>query len=214
MRRGAGARAASCLAFKRLGGSLNAGQDMAGVCRATDVRRTARRSSARSSPPRSACSARPDTSRRRWRASPRSAGVTPNTIYWYVQDKDALLVAALDHLLAEALQEFSEQADLPLTDQVLWTLERLQRHRTLINVVHARSERAPVVAAWHDGFHALMDGMVADHLARQGVAEQDRTATARLTTFAVEGLLAHPADPAQTRAVLELVLNRGGRADT
>ena len=144
----------------------------------------------------------------------RSAGVTPNTIYWYVQDKDALLVAALDHLLAEALQELGEQAGSPLIDQVLWTLGRLERHRTLIGVVHARSERATVVAAWHEQFHALMDGFVADHLARQGVAPQDRAATARLTTFAVEGLLAHPADPAQTRAVLELVLDRGGHAGT
>ncbi len=143
-----------------------------------------------------------------------SAGVTPNTIYWYVEDKDALLVAALDHLLAEALQDLSEQADSPLIDQVLWTLERLHRHRALIGVVHARSERAPVVAAWHEGFHALMDGFVVDHLARQGVAEKVRTATARLTTFAVEGLLAHPTDRAETRAVLELVLDRGGRADT
>jgi AcrR family transcriptional regulator len=137
-----------------------------------------------------------------------SAGVTPNTIYWYVEDKDALLVAALDHLLAEALHELAEQADAPLTEQVLWTVQRLQRHRTLISVVHARSERAPVVAAWHEGFHALMDGFVADRLAREGVAEQDLAATARLTTFAVEGLLAHPADPAQTRAVLDLVLSR------
>jgi AcrR family transcriptional regulator len=139
-----------------------------------------------------------------------AAGVTPNTIYWYVADKDALLVAALDRLLAEALREFDEQAASPLIDQVLWTLERLQRHRTLIGVVHARSERAAVVAEWHDGFHALVDGVVTDHLARQGVAEQDRAATARLTTFAVEGLLAHPTDPAQTRAVLGLVLDRDG----
>ena len=139
-----------------------------------------------------------------------SVGVTPNTIYWYVQDKDALLVAALDRLLTEAMQDLGEQAGSPLIDQVLWALQRLQRHRALIGVVHARSERAPVVAAWHEGFHALMDGFVVDHLARQGVAEQDRTATARLTTFAIEGLLAHPTDPAQTRAVLELVLGRGG----
>lgn len=144
----------------------------------------------------------------------RAAGVTPNTIYWYVEDKDALLVAALDRLLAEALQDFSEQADSPLLDQVLWTLDRLQRHRNLISVVHARSERAAVVATWHDGFHALMDGIVTEHLARHGVPEDDRAATARLTTFAIEGLLGHPTDPAETRAVLELVLGRGGAAGT
>lgn len=141
-----------------------------------------------------------------------AAGVTPNTIYWYVEDKDALLVAALDHLLAEAAEEFGDQADSPLIDQVLWMLERLQRHRALIGVVHARSERAPVVATWHDGFHALMDGIVTSHLARRGVAEQQRNATARLITFAVEGLLAHPTEPSETRAVLELVLGNEAAA--
>jgi AcrR family transcriptional regulator len=137
-----------------------------------------------------------------------AAGVTPNTIYWYVEDKDALLVAALDHLLSEGAEDFAEQAGATLLEQVLWMLERLRQHRTLISVVHARSEHSPTVATWHDGFHALMDGIVTGNLARQGVAERDQEATARLVTFAVEGLLAHPTDPAATRDVLALALNR------
>lgn len=136
-----------------------------------------------------------------------AAGVTPATIYWYVDDKDALLVAALDHLLAEALREFDQQAESPLVDQVMWALGQLMRHRTLISVVHARIEHSPVVAAWHDGFHALVDSLVIEQL-DQGLSERDRAATARLATFAVEGLLAHPTDPAETRAVLDLALTR------
>lgn len=134
-----------------------------------------------------------------------AAGVTPTTIYWYVDDKDALLVAALDHLLTEALREFDQQAETPLVDQVMWALGQLMGHRTLISAVHARSEQSPVVAAWHDGFHALVDSLVIEQL-DETLSEQDRTATARLTTFAVEGLLAHPTDPTETRAVLDLVL--------
>ncbi|MFL6105324.1 MAG: TetR/AcrR family transcriptional regulator, partial [Marmoricola sp.] len=38
-----------------------------------------------------------------------AAGVTPNTIYWYVEDKDALLVAALDHLLGAGAEDFAAQ---------------------------------------------------------------------------------------------------------
>lgn len=142
----------------------------------------------------------------------RAAGVTPTTIYWYVDDKDALLVAALDHLLADALQEFDQQADAPLVHQVLWVLEHLKRHRTLISVVHTRSEQSTVVATWHDGFHALMDSIVTAYLDTQGVPEPDRPATAKLTTFAVEGLLSHPTGVAETRAVLDLVLSRQDRA--
>lgn len=136
----------------------------------------------------------------------KAAGVTPTTIYWYVDDKDALLVAALDHLLADAMDQFAEHAQAPVGEQVLWALDRLQRHRGLISVVHARCDQAPVVAAWHDQFHALVDGIVMDGLAAQGTPEADRKAIAQLTTFAVEGLLAHPTDPATSRAVLELVL--------
>jgi AcrR family transcriptional regulator len=140
-----------------------------------------------------------------------AAGVTPTTIYWYVDDKDALLVAALDHLLSAALSEFVQQAEAPLIDQVTWALERLERHRTLIGVVHARSEHAPVVAEWHNGFHALMDTLVLDQLKDHHLSEQERAATARLTTFAVEGLLSHPVGAAETRTLLSLVLER--RAD-
>lgn len=140
-----------------------------------------------------------------------TAGVTPNTIYWYVDDKDALLVAVLDHLLTDALQELDEQADSDLLDRVLWAVERLERHRKLISVVHSRSEQSPVVAAWHDQFHAAMDDMMVRGLARQGVSERDLGPTARLTTFAVEGLLAHPMDKASTKAVLEIVLRSARR---
>lgn len=141
-----------------------------------------------------------------------AAGVTPNTIYWYVEDKDALLVAALDHLLGAGAEDFAKQASAPLIEQVLWMLERLGQHRTLISVVHARSEHSVAVATWHDGFHALMDGIVTSHLAVRGVPEQQRNATARLITFAVEGFLAHPTDPAETRSVLELILNENALA--
>ena len=142
----------------------------------------------------------------------KAAGVTPNTIYWYVEDKDALLVAALDHLLSVGAEDFAAHVGSPLTDQVLWMIDRLRQHRALISVVHARSECAPVVATWHDGFHALMDGIVTSHLSQQGVGERERNATARLITFAVEGFLAHPADAAETRAVLDLVLSKAGTA--
>lgn len=136
----------------------------------------------------------------------KAADVTPTTIYWYVADKDALLVEVLDHLLAGALQEFAAEEHGSLVGQVVWALDRLQRHRGLINVVHTRSEQSATVAAWHDRFHTLVDAIVVDGLARQGVAERDRETIARLTTFTVEGLLAHPTGAAAARAMLELVL--------
>lgn len=141
----------------------------------------------------------------------RAAGITTNTIYWYVDDKDALLVAALDHLLAGAMEQLGQQPEASLLDQVMWTLEQLQRHSNLISVVHARSEQAEVVAAWHDAFHTFVDAFVMEGLARQGAPKRDLETRARLTTYAVEGLLAHPTGTAGARAVLELVLPPQGR---
>lgn len=140
-----------------------------------------------------------------------AAGVTPTTIYWYVADKDALLVAVLDHLLADALQRFAQEDHDSLVDQVLWALDRLQRHRNLVNVVHTRSEISAAVAEWHHGFHALVDAIVIDDLTARGIADQDSRTIAQLTTFAVEGLLAHPQDPATARAILEQALGESAR---
>lgn len=136
----------------------------------------------------------------------RAAGITPNTVYWYLDDKDALLVAALDRLLGDALADLDDRADEPLLDQVLWVLGRLQQHHRLVTVVHARAAHAPAVAAWHDQFHALVDVLVADKLRASGVAEHDLGPVARLGAFAVEGLLAHSADAALGRDVLRLAL--------
>lgn len=140
----------------------------------------------------------------------RAAGITPNTVYWYVEDKDALLVAALNRLLSEALADLDGRTDEPVVDQVLWVLERLQQHHRLVTVVHARAAQAPAVAAWHDQFHALVDVLVADRLRASGVAEPDLGAVARLGVFAVEGLLAHPTDAAGTRDVVRLALGAAG----
>ena len=136
----------------------------------------------------------------------RAAGITPNTVYWYVADKDALLVAALDQLLGQALEELAARAEERLVEQVLWVLNRLQQHHRLVTVVHARAAQAPAVAAWHDQFHTLVDALITDRLRAFGVAEHDLTTAARLGVFAVEGLLAHPADPVLSRSILQLAL--------
>ena len=134
-----------------------------------------------------------------------AAGVTTNTVYWYFEDKDALLVAVLELLLAEALQEYERRDGLPLHEQLLWAVDRLQRLHKLVSVVHVRSADSTAVAAWHDQFHELADALLAEALARAGVAEADRPALSRIGTFVVEGLLTHPLDDAKTRDVLRLL---------
>ncbi len=134
-----------------------------------------------------------------------AAGVTTNTVYWYVEDKDALLVAVLDLLLAEALQEYEQQDGAPLHEQLLWAVDRLQRFHRLVSVVHVRAAVAAVVAAWHDQFHALADALLADGFRRAGVAEADLPAAGRTGTYVLEGLLTHPQDETDRRAVLRML---------
>jgi AcrR family transcriptional regulator len=133
-----------------------------------------------------------------------AAGVTTNTVYWYFEDKDALLVAVLDLLLAEALQEY-EQHDGPLHEQLQWVVSRLQRFHKLVSVVHNRTASSSAVTAWHEQFHGLADAMLADGFRRAGVAESDLAAASRIGTLVVEGLLTHPQDEPARDAVLHLL---------
>lgn len=134
-----------------------------------------------------------------------AAGVTPTTIYWYFADKDALLVAVLDHLLTEALEEAAAHLEDPWVDQVLWAVERLERYSKLVTVVHARTATSPTIDEWHEGFHALMDTMLADALAKAGAAAEDVEAMTRMSVFVVEGLLTHPLPPPDRRKIIEMI---------
>ena len=134
-----------------------------------------------------------------------AAGVTTNTVYWYFADKDAVLVAVLDQLLAEALQEHAQQAERPWEEQALWAVDRLSQLHRLVSVVHARTAVSPALARWHDGFHQLADALTVDGLRQAGVAEVDLAAASRIGTFVVEGLLSHPASEAERIDVVRLL---------
>lgn len=135
----------------------------------------------------------------------RAAGVTTTTIYWYVADKEALLVAVLDHLLGVLVAGLEENADDAPTDRLLWVVEQLREQRRLVTTVHALATTSTTVATWHDAFHALTNAMLADELRLLGVPEERVAATTRLGVFAVEGLLVHDLPRDEQRAVLELL---------
>ena len=141
-----------------------------------------------------------------------AAGVTTNTVYWYFEDKDALLVAVLDRLLDDALQEYAQQDGLGWQDQVLWAVDRLGRLHRLVSVVHVRAVASPLVGAWHDRFHDLADALLADGFRRAGVAEADLSAASRIGTFVIEGLLTHPQDEDSRSSVLRLLTSVGSTA--
>lgn len=135
-----------------------------------------------------------------------AAGVTTNTIYWYFTDKDALLVAVLDHVLGMALAEAALDADRPWEDQILWAVDQLDQYRRLVTVVHARAATSPAIDTWHNNFHALVDSMLVGGFRRAGIAEPDLPATAAIGVFVVEGLLMHPRPIRERRAIVEALV--------
>lgn len=135
----------------------------------------------------------------------KQAGVTPNTIYWYFKDKDELLLAVLDNLLAEQLSHYHTLLNSPLADQLYWLVEQLQRVNQLVATVHTRTALSPAVNQWHEGFHSLLEQLMGAQLSAQLPAEQ-RKAQISIVTFTIEGLISHQVDPATTRAICETLV--------
>lgn len=134
------------------------------------------------------------------------AGVTANTIYWYFEAKDELLVAVLDRDLFAALAGYEQLQEQALVERLRWVVHWLRAARLLVDTVHARAGMSPTIAAWHDRFHATADRILADELRAAGARELAVTAAAKNITFVIEALLTHPQDDATELTMLELLL--------
>ena len=121
----------------------------------------------------------------------RTAGVAPNTIYWYFEDKDAVLIAVLEAALAEALADYADIVSEPLEQQVRWSVDQLMQLRKLISALHARLERSEALNAWHITFHQNIEALLRAALQAHGAPDQDLDAETRIWVFTVEGLLTH-----------------------
>jgi AcrR family transcriptional regulator len=143
------------------------------------------------------------------------AGVAPNTLYWYFEDKDALLVATLDRLLDVAGTEYRKVRSKPLHLQLMWMLEQVERVPGLVATVHARVSVSKCVRDWHEQFHATLEAMVADELGRRGMPKKEQTLAARTAMFVLEGLVSHPtSDRAEREATLRFVTKTLSRGHT
>lgn len=137
------------------------------------------------------------------------AEVAPNTLYWYFKDKDALLVAILDELVAEALQEYSGVVTRPLDQQLLWLLDKLDQTAGFVSTVHSRMTISTTIHVWHERFHQMLEALMVSQLALHGMQEEERVPAARIAMFVMEGLLSHHAgDPVQRETVAAMLVSR------
>lgn len=135
-----------------------------------------------------------------------AAGITPNTIYWYVDDKDALLVAVVSEVVARSLREAAELADSSWREQLMWVLRRLQHHHRLVAAVHARAPVSATVDRWHEGFHELADALLQEGFREAGIDDRQVDVRARMAVLVIEGLITHPVDDATTVGIMDLLV--------
>ncbi|NMN97551.1 TetR/AcrR family transcriptional regulator [Antrihabitans stalactiti] len=133
----------------------------------------------------------------------KAAGVAGNTIYWYFTDKDDVLVAVLNAVVADALADYEQVSTAPIAEQLLWIVDTLQQMRTLVSTVHSRATRSPAVDAWHNGFHLMTETLFRTTLEQAGLSGTDIEAEIKIGVFTIEGLLAHGLDAASTRAICQ-----------
>lgn len=139
----------------------------------------------------------------------KQAEVAPNTLYWYYENKDDILVATLNRLVANGVAEYALVGDKPLSEQMLWLIEQFEQVSKLISTVHARLDHSPVIRAWHDQFHLMLDHLVVTQLCSQGVSSTQAKLMATIGTFVVEGLLSHPHSKKQRETIVGWLTKAG-----
>ncbi len=136
------------------------------------------------------------------------AGVAANTIYWYFEDKDDVLVAVLSAVMADVWPMYQAVAGEPISERVLWIVRRLTEMRSLVTTVHARVPHSPKVAEWHNNFHVLTSVLFRAELEAAGVSPETVDAEVMIAVFTVEGLLMHTADENEQRTVCQTLASR------
>lgn len=139
----------------------------------------------------------------------KTAGVAPNTLYWYFASKDDLLVAILNRLVNRAVAQLATMQNQSFGDQVLWLLMEFQQASKLISTVHARLDKSDTIREWHDRFHAMLDQMLVQQMVAKGMSPAKASVMATVGTYVVEGLLSHPHGPEQVEKVVHWLTGSG-----
>jgi AcrR family transcriptional regulator len=137
----------------------------------------------------------------------RAAGVTTNTLYWYFQDKDELLVAAGEVYLQALLTGHASKASESLAEQLEWIVEQLRPIRHLVATVHSRLTLSTAIAEWHTRFHHTVEELFERQLPGP-IPASARAQEAAAATFALEGAVMHNLDPTTTRQLCGNVAER------
>ena len=109
----------------------------------------------------------------------------------------------LNDVMAEAWTQYQSVAAEPLSARLLWVVQQLQQMSRLVSTVHARAERSPAIAEWHNNFHFFTASLLRSELVNAGISTAGLDAEVMIGVFAIEGLLMHPLSKEQQRTICE-----------
>ncbi|MBO9532671.1 MAG: TetR/AcrR family transcriptional regulator [Solirubrobacteraceae bacterium] len=153
----------------------------------------------------------------------REAGVSVNTLYWYFENKDALLVAAAEQLRTRRPPgEVTES--MSFVDRLVAASNSFDDVGRIVTAVHARMGISPTVGAWHAQYHLHAERILMKQASRHlesaglpGLGEGALLRLARLWVYALDGIITHGLPQRDRRALcvemvaqLELAAREGG----
>jgi len=136
------------------------------------------------------------------------AVVAPNTIYWYFGDKDDVLIAVLDSVMADIWPQYRQVATEPIPARLLWVVRQLHQMSRLVTTVHARVEHSAAIAEWHRNFHLITGSMFRYELETAGVSSSTVEAEVMIGIFTVEGLLMHDLNEIEELTICDTLASR------
>jgi AcrR family transcriptional regulator len=121
------------------------------------------------------------------------ANVAPNTIYWYFDNKDALLLAVLDRLVSGARAQYLQMSTQGAAFDVRmnWLIDQFSHLGGLVGAVHGRISVSDSIRAWHDEFHRLATDFFVQRLVERGANKEQAEAVVAIAFFMIEGLALH-----------------------
>lgn len=122
----------------------------------------------------------------------KKAGITPNTIYWYFANKDDVLIAVLNDVLATGLVMVAASGTKPPKQRILDMINFIERPGSLMSTVHARITQSESVNTWHNQFHSMLENMLVLEMGQFGIIKEKAASYASLLIYVIEGLISHP----------------------
>jgi len=136
----------------------------------------------------------------------KGAGVTPNTIYWYFENKDDLLIAVLNQQMSKVMPEVMAMRTASPTQRILHMIDAVESPGALMNTVHARISRSDALRTWHDNFHRMIEQILVFEATQHGIVPAKAVSYSRLLVYVIEGLISHPHETESREETIDQML--------